>query len=244
MNLRGTNSWLINLGEDEQVVIQPTEYFTEDRYKLRICKQNGHGAKTASPSDLTNYDSLESYYLMQSVSFPFILDSILREQANNLKKLKRRVYDYIHSSAAHKFFRKILFLKFNREYSSLKFDLARSIGLFKRFEEEFSGRHWRSFTRDVSLELFKRMNISGNDRDNETSDLESHYTTSLKWRIEELNRRIQILQEIFRPIEDLNIYRSNMWLQSISIFLAIIAIILTFDKVVRVITEMLSKVME
>jgi len=57
------------------------------------------------------------------------------------------------------------------------------------------------------------------------------FIKNFSWQVKELDRQTRGINEVFRSIEEINVYRTNLMLQLISILIAILAIIFTFDKV-------------
>lgn len=230
----GDSRWTFKL-DDNKIHISIPEFRTDDDYFFKVLKEKGHGTKEEqSNSDLTDYDWVESHYLNQSLSLPCALGAILSKHHLEVRGLKRRVYDYINESSKKGITKKIQFLKASRGYINLKVSLARNILLFKRFEEEFGKRTLRTFSDGPKLSLFKRIKF-GNNKTNEQEDLETVFQNSFNYQIENLNKKISTLEQVFRPIEEVSIYRTNFWLQITSIGIGILAIILTADKAIEII---------
>ncbi len=215
--------------DDTKIQIITRPYSNGDNYRIRVVKEKGHGKRKESASDLTDYDKIETHDILLSLSLPCTLDAILRNHSEELNQLKRRVYDYINESAKRNFWNKILFLKYSQNYVNLKVSLAKNILTFKRFEEEFSNRNLRIFSRDLDLRSFKRAQ-SNNRESDENSDLKTYFESLFKSQIERLNKKIATLEQVFKPIEDLSIYRVNFWLQISSLFIGVLALILGLDK--------------
>lgn len=230
----GYSRWSFKL-DDNKIHISIPDFRADNDYFLRVLKEKGHGTKQEqSSTDLTDYDWVESHYLNQSLSLPCALGAVLSKHHLEVRGLKRRVYDYINESAKKGNIKKIQFLKSSRGYINLKISLARNILLFKRFEEEFGKRTLRTFSDDIKLSLFKRIKF-GSNKTNEQEDLETVFQNSFNYQIENLNKQISTLEQVFRPIEEVSIYRTNFWLQITSIGIGILAIILTADKAVEII---------
>ena len=234
----GDSRWSFKL-DDNKIQISIPEFRTDNDYFFRVLKEKGHGTKQEqSGSDLTDYDWVESHYLNQSLSLPCALGAVLSQHHLEVRGLKRRVYDYINDSAKRGIIKKIQFLKSSRGYINLKISLARNILLFKRFEEEFGKRTLRTFSDDTKLSLFKRIKFGS--KTNEQEDLETVFQDSFNYQIENLNKKISTLEQVFRPIEEVSIYRTNFWLQITSIGIGVLAIVLTADKAIEILISFID----
>jgi len=222
--------------EDNKIHIFVNRFSSGKNYRLRVLKERGHGKKEKSKSDLTDYDWVETHYLHQALSLPCTLDAILSNQNDELNQLKRKVYDYINDSSKRIFWNKFRILKYSQTYVDLKVSLAKGILTFKRFEEEFSNRNLRIFSRYGNFENFKRPSVNDEIAEDE-KDLKLYFETSFNRQIEQLNKRISTLEQVFKPVEDLSVYRVNFGLQVTSIIIGGLAIILTFDKLIPIIVK-------
>lgn len=219
-----------------------TSYNFVSSNRFRIIKEKGHGKKiNQSPNDLTDYDWVETYELSQALSLPCSLSAILGNQVTNLTKLKREIYDYITASANRKFYQNFTIFSWKKKYERLKIKLALSILTFKRFEEEFDNKNLNIYFHHYSdLKMFIQNDSNSIDNMVKGIDLETSLKETFKRQIEGLNREIGILEHVFKPIEDLHVYRLNIWLQMTSLLIAILAFIFAFEKVQGFISHLVN----
>ncbi len=213
--------------EDEQIEITFSDSWNNSQELIRIFKQKGHGNKETNKSDLSDYDSLENHFLIESLSFPCVFSAILREQTNKLNTLKRQIYDQIKISENKYVLKHFSFLGMNNKYLQLKHKSIKILMTTKRFEDEFSDRNLQLYTRgEISLKDF----IARNARENEEKNLLMYYIKAFRYQINRLDKKTKNLNEIFKSLEEFNSYKTNFILQAFSILVAILAFIFTFDK--------------
>ena len=229
--------------DDNKIHIVASTYYRKQSGALRVIKEKGHGKKEASKSDHTDYDWVETHYLLQSLSLPWALQAIFVQQRDEFNTLKRKVYDYIKDTSQSGILKTLNFVGYSRRYVGLKILLARGVLLFKRFEDEFGPRNLRIFSRDPSLDIFKNKTTDPHMVDKE-KNLQLHFESFLTLQIKELNKNIETLQQVFKPIEDISVYRTNFWLQIISISIGIVAIIMTLDKAWEVVVKFFGWIKE
>lgn len=198
---------------------------------IRIIKEKGHGKRPHSNSDLTDYDWLETFELMRGLDLPTGLRSILSMQSQSLTSLKRDVYDYISESGRKTFLQRMRILYWKRRYEKLKVKLAMSILTFKRLEEEFDSCNMGIYFHDYDLSQFLKHELK---HQNTVTNLQEHFQKTFQNQVKKLNQDIATLEHIFKPIEDLHIYTINVWLQLSSVIIAILAFVVTFDKVIAI----------
>lgn len=225
--------------ENNKIYISLPEFRTDNDNCIKVLNEKGNGRRQEKANgNSTDYD-FESYYLDQSLSLPCSLGAVLGNHYLAVRKLKRRVYDYINESSKKGFIKKFQTLKYSRDYIDLKILLAKNILLFKRFEEEFDERTLQVFLNDnIKLSNFMRTKF-GNKETNEEENLEAYFQHSFNFQIENLNKKISTLEQVFRPIEEVSIYRTNFWLQIFSIGIAVLAIILTADKAFEILLKII-----
>lgn len=213
--------------EDGQIEIHFSDSWNNSQELIRIFKQKGHGNKETHKGDLSNYDSLENHFLIESLSFPCVFSAILQEQTNKLNSLKRQIYDQIKVSGNKYILKHFFFLGMNNKYLQLKHKSIKILLTTKRFEDEFSDRNLQLYTRgDISLKNF----IARNARENEEKNLLSYYIKTFRYQINRLDKKTKNLNEVFKSLEEFNSYKTNFILQIFSILIAILAFIFTFDK--------------
>jgi len=96
----------------------------------------------------------------------------------------------------------------------------------KRFETEFTDENLALYTSDSDLQNF----IARYTRNNEETNLSKEIIKSLRYKIKTLDDKTKSLNEIFKPLEEFNGYKTNLYLQRFSIFIAFLAFIFTFSK--------------
>ena len=212
--------------EDNQIEI----YFSNSKKRstrLQVVKQKGHGNIPQVGKDHTNYDSLETSFLLNSLAFPCVFRGILIEIFEKLNSLKRDIYDFGHNSKKTNIIKSILFFKYNNSYLELKQTLVQILIITKRFENEFTKNKLALYTNEFNLEGFTPRNYRGkSEKKNFLYDIVKESSNSLKT----LKDKTNSINEIFKSIEELNSYRTNYLLQIISLFIACLAFIFAFDK--------------
>jgi hypothetical protein len=219
-NIRGHYSL-----EDKQVEIFLFNH-KEDETIIRVLKQKGHGTRQKDSHDLTNYDNLETYDLLRSLAFPCAFDANLLEQNKKLNKLKRDIYDFVKYSENTNALKGIFLLTHNQKYLKLKQTLTQVILNTKRFETEFTKNSIYFLTNEFRLDSFKPQFDSGVSK-----NLLAYIINNFMERIKDLESRIKSTNEVFKSMEELNAYRTNLLLQGASLFIALLAFIFAFDKV-------------
>lgn len=194
---------------------------------IQIIKEKGHGEKNTSEKDKSDYDYLETYYLIHSLAFPCFFTAILSEQFEKLNLLKRQIYDFVNDTKKRNLFKPFLFFYYNNRYINLKQTLTEILLTTKRFETEFTNKniYWYSDGQDLSEFEPRNKRVI---RDN--SDLMTKLINDFTYRIKQLEIKTKSINEIFKTIEELNNYRTNFLLQTISLLIAILAFVFTFDK--------------
>lgn len=212
--------------EDNQIEI----YFSNSRKRstrLQVVKQKGHGNIPKVGKDHTNYDLLETSFLLNSLAFPCVFRGILIELFEKLNSLKRDIYDFGNHTKKTNILKSIFFFKYNNSYLELKQALVQILIITKRFENEFTKNKLALYTNEFKLEDFTPRNYRGkSEKKNLLYDIVEESSNSLKI----LKDKTNSVNEIFKSIEELNSYRTNYLLQIISLFIACLAFIFAFDK--------------
>jgi len=211
--------------DDDQVEVHFSDSWNDTDQIIQIFKQKGHGIRETRNGDLSDYDDLESITLIDGVSFPCVFNAILQDQNHKINKLKRQIYDQIKLSGKRYILKYFFLLGMNRRYLKLKYASIQILLTIKRFEDEFSNRNIRLYTRDNSLDIFKPRNF----RINQEKNLLSYFTLSFKYQINRLNDKSNRLNEVFKSLEEFNSYKTNLFLQLFSVVIAILAFIFAFD---------------
>jgi hypothetical protein len=175
---------------------------------------------------LTDYDNLENYYLIRSLSFPCVFSAILREQNYKLITLKREIYDQIRISGRKYILNHLFLLGTNSKYLQLKHKSVQILLTMMRFENEFTDSNINYFTGDFPLESFHANNRKGN----EAINLLDYYKKAFRYHIDSLNKKTKSINEVFKSLEEFNSYKTNFILQLFSILIGILAFIFAFDK--------------
>lgn len=212
--------------DDNQIEI----YFSNSRKRstrLQVVKQKGHGSKPQIGKDHTNYDRLETHYLLNSLAFPCVFRGILIELFEKLNSLKREIYDFGNDTKNINIFKSLFFFKYNNSYLELKQTLVQILITTKRFENEFTKNKIALYTQEFELENFTPRNRrQKTEKKNLLYDIVEELSNSIK----SLNEKTKSTNEIFKSIEELNSYRTNYLLQIMSLFIACLAFIFAFDK--------------
>jgi len=223
---------------DNEIKIFLSNSNRKEQTLIQVLKQKGHGTKESSKKDLTDYDDIETHYLLQSLAFPCVFKGILKTQFERLNKLKRDIYDFVEDSNSSNFFKKFLFIYYNNRYMKLKQKLTKILIINKRFESEFTKRNINLYTREFELNKFE-----SRDRqfDDEKKNLRMRIVDDFSSEIKILDTKTRSTNEIFKSVEELNSYRTNFLLQVISLFIGILAFIFTFEKVKTIVIELSNK---
>ena len=213
--------------EDNQIEI----YFSNNDKRLsrlQVVKQKGHGKRKQSGKDHTDYDYMETHYLLNSLAFPCVFRGILTELFDKLNNLKRDIYDFGNDTKKINIFKSLFFIKYNSSYLELKQTLVKILITTKRFEKEFNKDNLALYTSEYDLKDFTPRNYR---RKQEKHNLLHDLIEDFSAQIKDLKNKTAAINEIFKSIEELNTYRTNYFLQIISLFIAILAFIFTFNKV-------------
>lgn len=182
-------------------------------------------------SDTVNADSDGTEYyvhreLLRAISTPWTLINILNLYWNNISELKRDVYDFIKENSKQSFINRFLRFFTTQKIIQLKYDLAKYRVIFTRFEKEFNQNNLWIYTRHFDLSKFRQ---KGSDKPEH--NLQKYVQHRIKYPIDRLEGEIKIINENFTRIEEINSFRTNLFLQYTSILLSLLALIFTFDKV-------------
>lgn len=212
--------------DDNQIEI----YFTNSNKRstrIQVIKQKGHGNTVQNGKDHTDYDLLETHYLLNSLAFPCVFRGILNELFEKLNSLKRDIYDFGNDTKNINIFKSLFFFKYNNSYLKLKQTLVQILITTKRFENEFTKDNLALYTSEFELNDFTPRNYKRKiEKKNLLFDIVEEFSAS----IISLKDKTISTNEIFKSIEELNTYRTSYLLQIISLFIAILAFIFAFDK--------------
>lgn len=211
--------------QDNEIEVYLSDTRNDKISNVQVIKKKGHGAKKSIKNDMSDYAKLETHYLLNSLAFPCVFKAILHENRLKLNKLKRDIYDFIGDSSKKNKLRFILFFTNNRKYIRLKVKLTEVILILKRFEIEFSRQDLVFYTNDFQLSEFKATTPRPY-----SNNLLEKIIKSFELQIENLDKKTKDANEVFKSIEELNAYRTNLILQIISIFIGFLALIFTFEK--------------
>lgn len=210
---------------DNEIEVYLSDFNEEKVSNIQVVKKKGHGKKNAQENDMTDYAKLETYFLLNSLAFPCVFKAILQENKIKLNKLKRDIYDFIGDSSKTSKLRLIFFFINNRKYIQLKVKLTQVILTLNRFKSEFSKREFIFYTNHFQLSEFKATNPR-----QDSNNLLDNIINSFEFQIERLDNKTKDANNVFKSIEELNSYRTNLLLQIISIFIGLLALVFTFDK--------------
>jgi hypothetical protein len=171
--------------------------------------------------------------LINTLAFPVALNAVLTEYKFRLDGVKRRVYDFAHENSSRI---KLLFIPIFFKYLKLKSALTLLLFNLQRVQEEFDEMSFRVFLdNEVDLRRFKKRTTSGNElllRQSIESTLNSKITT--------LNREIKNANSTFKLIEEINLFKTTVFLQIASIFIAVVALLSNAHYIKTTIHHMLS----
>lgn len=231
-----------NTGFDGHYALPDNEveiYFsnsTERKHNLiQVLKQKGHGNKLAN--EITNYDNAETHFLLESLAFPCVFRGILKEQFENLKTLKRDIYDFVNDTKSNNILKKLLFFHYNNRYIKLKQGLTQILLTTKRFESEFTRQNIYMYTKHFELHKFEPRNRR---TEKDEKNLLLRIIDDLNFMIKSLDTKTKSTNEIFKAIEELNSYKTNFLLQIVSLFIAFLAFVFTFDKTKNLIISLFN----
>lgn len=215
--------------QDNEIEIYLSDLRREKISNIQVVKKRGHGKREGEGNNMTNYAKLETHYLLKSLAFPCVFKAILHENRIKLNKLKRDIYDFIGDSSKNSRFRFLFFFIRNRKYIELKLKLTQVILTLKRFESEFSKQELVFYTSDFQLSEFKATNPR-----RDSNNLLEKIIKNFEFQIERLDKKTKDANEVFKSIEELNSYRTNLLLQIISIFIGLLALVFTFEKAKKI----------
>lgn len=195
----------------------------EDRSLIQVIKQKFNESSNAD----FEFSTIEEEYLLRSLSFPCVFQGILFMQQNRLNKLKREVYDYVSEQNNRSFFNRFLFIFSNLKYVKLKQRLAYILAINKRFENEFTEQKILVYTHEFKLEIFKPFEKPISDENNLLNEIIKKFISQIK----ELNSITKSTNEIFKIVEELNSFRTNLILQIVSLAITFLAFIFAFQDI-------------
>ena len=212
---------------DKEIEIYPSNRNKKDQTLIKVVKQKAENKAYNTDDHPIEWNNIESSYLIKSLSFPCVFQGILKEQFRKLNLLKRNIYDFVSDSNKSKFIKSLLLFYYNSRYVKLKKELTQILLTTKRFENEFTKDKIYLYTSEYDLRKFNHQNLNNSSDD---KNLLNFITEKLNYQVKDLDKKTQSINEIFKIIEELNIYRTNYILQITSLFVAILAFIFAFDK--------------
>lgn len=215
-------------------------YSNKEKNTIHIIKEEEHGKKEITGKDYTDYDWLESYYLIQSMAFPCVFDSILNQEFSKLNHIKRKMYDFLENTSKWKFYKYFSLFHQNTKYLNLKKEITKLNLITNRYKNEFNDRAL-NFLINHSSDVSEYTYSSKNRRKINESNILSYYKEKFKNDIKYLTKKKDDINIVFKNIEELNSYRTNFILQIVSLIVGILAFIFTFEKVREFILSLLNK---
>lgn len=215
-------------------------YTDEMNDTIYIIKEEEHGKKINSGNDHSDYDRLESYFLINSLAFPCVFESILNKEFSKLNQIKRKMYDFFENTSKWNFYKYFLLFNQNNNYLKLKKEITKLNLITNRYKNEFNNSAL-TFLINHSTDISEYKYSSKNRRQNNTSNLLSYFIEKFSGEIENLTKKKNDINVVFRNIEELNSYRTNFILQVVSLIVGILAFIFAFEKVQAFIVSMLNK---
>ena len=226
--------------DDKQIEVHFSDSWHNTNELIHVFKQKGHGSREKNGSDLTDYDNLENYLLIDSLTFPCVFSAILREQSYKLSNLKRQIYDQIKVSGNKYIIKHFFLLGANNKYLQLKHKSVQILLTMKRFEEEFTDRNIQLYTQEFPLESLK----AHNHCEHEEKNLLEYYIKAFRYQISELDKKTKSINEVFKSLEEFNSYKTNFILQLFSILIGVLAFIFAFDKTKNFILDFIKWIIE
>ena len=214
--------------QDELVDI----HIDEESNKVFIIKEEKHQIQPNSKNDMSDYDKLESYFLIQSMAFPCVFGSILSEEFTRLNHIKRKMYDFLENTNKWRFYKSFLLFKQNNNYLKLKKEITKLNLITNRYKNEFNERSL-AFLINHSIDMNDYEYSQKNRRKSLESNLSNFYIVKFTNDINYLSKKKDDVNHIFKNIEELNNYRTNFILQIVSLLVGILAIIFALEKVQR-----------
>jgi hypothetical protein len=215
---------------DDQVEIYFSNYRKRST-RVQVVKQKGHGSTPQKGKDITDYDKIESYYLLNSLAFPCVFRGILIELFEKLNSLKREIYDFGNDTNNINIFKSLFLFNYNNSYLKLKQTLVQILITTKRFENEFTKKKLAIYTSEYKLEDFTPRNYKGGfKKKNLLYDIVVEFNNNIK----ALRHKTSSTNEIFKTIEELHSYRTGYVLQIMSLFIACLAFIFAFDRAKKI----------
>lgn len=215
-------------------------YIERESNKISIIKEENHQMKANTEGDRSDYDKLESYFLIQSMTFPCVFQSVLDEDFSKLNQIKRKMYDFLETSNQWRFYKTFLLFKHNLDYLKLKKEITKLNLKTKRYNNEFH-KSKLTFLLNHGIEINEYLYSKKNRRELINLDLSSYYIENFTRQINHLTKKKEDINQIFKNIEELNNYRTNFILQIISLMVGILAFIFAFEKIQDYIVIILSK---
>lgn len=215
-------------------------YSNKEKNTIHIIKEEEHGKRERKGKDYTDYDWIESYYLIQSMAFPCVFDSILNQEFSKLNHIKRKMYDFLESTSKWQFYKYFLLFHQNSKYLKLKKEITKLNLITNRYKNEFNDRAL-NFLINHSGNINEYDYSSKNRRKISESNLLSYYIEKFKNDIKYLTKKKDDVNIVFKNIEELNSYRTNFILQIVSLIVGILAFIFAFEKVRDFILSLLNK---
>lgn len=215
-------------------------YTNKEDNIIYIIKEKEHGKKDRTGKDYTDYDKIESYYLIQSMAFPCVFDSILNQEFSKLNHIKRKMYDFLENTSKWKFYKYFLLFHQNNQYLKLKKEITKLNLITNRYKNEFNERSL-NFLINHSSDISEYEYSNKNRRNIKESNLLSYYVEKFKNDIIYLTKKKDDVNIVFKNIEELNSYRTNFILQIVSLIVGILAFIFAFEKVRDFIDTFLNK---
>lgn len=171
---------------------------------------------------------LDDHLLGRSLGFPCAFKRVLENQLNDMRSLRRDVYDFVQDSSKNSVMNWFLLFHYNNRYLKLKGKLTRVLLTTKRFQDEFNERQIKLYTNEYNL---TEMQFREDKFHKSGENLFETINKDLRYMLTSLDKKAQNTSSIFKAIEELNSYRTNYLLQIVSVTLAILAFIFAFNKV-------------
>lgn len=215
-------------------------YSNKKKNTIYIIKDHEHGKKDRTDKDYKDYERFQSYYLIKSMAFPCVFDSILSHEFLKLNHIKRKMYDFLENTSKWKSYKYLLLFKQNTEYLTLKKEITKLNLITNRYKNEFN-EGALTFLINYIGDISDYSYSVKNQRKMSESNILSYYKKMFRNDIEYLTKKKDDINIVFKDIEELNSYKTNFILQIVSLIVGVLAFIFAFEKVKQLILSLLNK---
>jgi len=201
-----------------------TELDKQNKNNLRIVRETPIDETTKE--EKKSKQDIDLHFLLQSFAFPCAFRAKLNLQIDELNRLKRDIYDFTEYISNKRSLYVFSFFKISSMYIRLKIRLIKFVTSMKRFETEFRPADMTHYVDEEHLAAF-----TATKPRKERENLLALYMSTFNYLTRKYDSSIKGIQEVFKSVEELNAFRTNLVLQVFSVVIAILALFFAFDKV-------------